>query len=196
VLSKFGLTIVIVVALMLLTVAATADTLLSRDNQVSGDGFSLQGVRSPFSLFDPARFQMDHSYSLTFFSSGGNGDMIAMYLNRMQYDLGDNLRLSVQLGWLHQPQAALGISEQTLSNQIYPAVRVDWQPFENVFIRVNYERVAPHYYYGGPNQRRSAWGGYDGPIRGRYWSPAPYGYDIYGWDRNQSGQQDAESEGR
>ncbi|MFH2054811.1 MAG: hypothetical protein ABIJ61_02520, partial [bacterium] len=105
------------------------------------------GASSPFSLFDMSRLHMQQSYSLSFFSSGGQSESIAMYLNQIDYDLTKTLRFSMGIAWLHQPQATLGFSEQTISNRLLPSFSLDWRPSDKFHLRVDYRTLSP--YYGG-----------------------------------------------
>ena len=132
---------------------------------------SLTGATSPFSLFDMSRFHMQQSYSLSFFSSGGQSESIAMYLNQIDYDLTRTLRLSVGVAWLHQPQATLGFSEQTVSNRLLPSFSLDWRPSDNFHLRVDYRTLSP--YYGGHYYYRDRYyQPYYDPEPGRVWEPA------------------------
>jgi hypothetical protein len=117
----------------------------------------LVGASSPFSLLDFSRLHMQHSYNLSFFSSGGHSESIAMYLNQIDYDLTSTMRLSVGLAWLHQPQATLGFSEQTVSERLLPSFSLSWQPSKNFFLRVDYRTLSPYssyYHYRDRDQDR------------------------------------------
>ena len=103
----------------------------------------LVGASSPFSLLDFSKLHMQHSYNLSFFSSGGHSESIAMYLNQIDYDLTRTLRLSVGLAWLHQPQATLGFSEQTVSERLLPSFSLNWHPSKNFMLRVDYRTLSP-----------------------------------------------------
>ena len=54
-------------------------------------------------LFDPSKFSMSHSYSLSFFSMGNQSLNQGLYLNTMRYQLSDPLRAELRVGFLHQP---------------------------------------------------------------------------------------------
>jgi hypothetical protein len=109
----------------------------------------LTGANTPFSLLDLSKFHMSHSYGLTYFSGAGQSEMIAMYLNQIDYDITRTLRLSVGLAWVHQPQATLGLSTQTVSNRLLPSLRLDWRPSDKFHLRVDYRTLSPStsYYY-------------------------------------------------
>ncbi|MCK4856582.1 MAG: hypothetical protein KAT58_01295 [candidate division Zixibacteria bacterium] len=157
-----------VLLLVILYGTLAADKTLVSQQAVGGNtGIEVKGVASPFSLFDRTRFQMNHGYSISYFSAGGEGNMIAMYLNQIDYDLTRTLRLSVRLSWLHQPQAALGISKRTISNQLLPAFRLDWRPSDKFHLQINYETLSPYSYY----HRRS--GFYDNSLWGGETKVAP-----------------------
>ena len=50
------------------------------------------------SIFDPTKFNMDHSFSMSFFSIGGKGVSQGLYLNTMSYQLSSPLLLKLQWG--------------------------------------------------------------------------------------------------
>jgi hypothetical protein len=144
-----GMKNILIVALLvtLLPCMLLAGETLVQQGSTGGQQSLLSlGSKSPFSLFDPSRFHMSQSYSISFFSGGGQSNSIAMYLNRMDYDLTDNLRLSVGFAWLHQPQAALGFSKQTISNELLPSASLDWRPSSNFHLQVNFETLSPYLY--------------------------------------------------
>ncbi len=103
---------------------------------------------SKFSLFDPSRLRIRHSYSVSVFSGGGQSQTIAAYLNQIDYQFAKPLRLSIGLAYLHQPQGLIGAStNRALNNRILPSFQLIWEPSKNFNVGISYETYAPGLYY-------------------------------------------------
>lgn len=131
----------------LFAVSVSAGTVMEKGSSASlgnASGVSGTKVSSPFSLFDPSRLRMSHTYSVNFFSSGGQTQSIAMYLNQIDYQLAKPLRLQVGLAFIHQPQSWFGATaSSTLNNKLLPSFRLLWEPSRNFNVSVSYEQWAP-----------------------------------------------------
>lgn len=100
-------------------------------------------VDSKFSLFDPSRFNMQHSYSIMYSSWGGHGQTIGLYTNEMSYSLSRSIDVNVTLGWLHQPTEIMGNSERGVTDygQILPNVQFKYQPSDKFKLMISYETL-------------------------------------------------------
>ena len=110
----------------------------------TGNSLGSGSVRAPLSLLDPSRFHLSQSYSLSYYSGGGTGQMIGMYLSQVDYEFAKPLHLSVALGFLHQPQTLVGISGQSLGNRILPSFRLSWDPSDKFHFIMGYETRSPY----------------------------------------------------
>jgi hypothetical protein len=141
-----------------LTEAVSAGSLVRKDADSSRPELGVSNAAGLFSLFDPNKFQMRHSYSVSYFSSGGRGQTIAMYLNEIEYQLAEPLTLQMKVGWVHQPQSLIGAGRATsLQSQVLPSFRLDWRPSKNFHLRFSYESFYPYSYdsyYRYRNERR------------------------------------------
>ncbi len=128
-------------------VSASGETLMdqnSRSTVGNQSGVSVGGASTPFSLFDPSRLRMNHTYSVNFFSAGGQTQSIAMYMNQIDYQFAKPLRIQIGLAYIHQPQSWFGASaSSTLNNKILPSFRLFWEPSRNFHVSVGYEQWAP-----------------------------------------------------
>ena len=69
------------------------------------------------SLFNPEKFQMTQSYSMSF-ASGDLGGMSGLYRNTINYKLSDSVKMRFQFGFFHNPMASgSGISTGTNISQ-------------------------------------------------------------------------------
>ena len=155
--------------IIVLTVASvSAETVMDQKSNSSignQNGLSVEKSNMPFSLFDPSRLRMNHSYSMNFFSSGGHTQSIAMYMNQIDYQFAKPLRMEIGIAYIHQPQSLFGAStSSTINNKILPSFRLFWEPSRNFHVSVGYEQWAPGLMNSGcPNYFRSPYGRY-GPF--------------------------------
>ena len=75
---------------------------------------------------------MTQSYSLSYMSGAGQGRMIGMYINQIDYEFAKPLRVSFAIAYLHQPQGLWGARTQISGNKLLPSFRLDWQPSRNL----------------------------------------------------------------
>lgn len=65
--------------------------------------FGLTPQKSSFSLLDPSRLKMRQSYTLSYFSGKKGSESSGLYLNTIQYQISEPLKLTMNLGYLHRP---------------------------------------------------------------------------------------------
>lgn len=101
-------------------------------------------LRSPLqsgqglSLFAPSRFSFRNSYTLSFMSNGRQGNLLGLYVGSVNYQIAKPLEVTVNLGYLHQPQNFVARNRQSgINGQILPSIRLDFRPSENFFFRID-----------------------------------------------------------
>jgi len=121
------------------------DANLNTLDAMKGDGDSFLSR-----LFDPARFSMHQSYSMSFISGGGIGSTgISMFTNTFSYRAADNLFVSADVSAVYSPFSSLGSQFSNSLNGIYLSnARLDWKLGDNTFMRVEYVG-GPAGMYGG-----------------------------------------------
>jgi hypothetical protein len=103
-------------------------------------------VKSSFSLLDPNRFHMSQSYSLWYTSSKSGSRSLAMYLNSIEYQVSDPLKIRVDLGYLHRPGMLLNNNGNFLQEgNIFPSLSINWRPSKNFHFRFDYSQT-PYFY--------------------------------------------------
>ncbi len=55
------------------------------------------------SLFDPSRFQMSHSYTMSVMTFGGRTFNQGHYLNTLNFQISNPLTVQIGVGFMHQP---------------------------------------------------------------------------------------------
>ena len=110
------------------------------------------GLESPsLSLLDPSRISTSHSYTFSYYSGNGRSGSIGMLMNSIEYRVSDPLRVTVDLGILHNPSAIVGHSQAGISPVIVPGIRLQYRPSNNIYLQMNIESY-PAWYgngYGG-----------------------------------------------
>jgi hypothetical protein len=111
-------------------------------------------------LFDPNRFTMQQSYTMSFVSGGGQSTGLGVFTNTFAYRAADNLSISADVSAVYSPFSTLGSNFQKSIDGIYlSSAKLDWKLGDNTFVRVSY--------YGAP------YNSYMSPF-GSYYSPFPY----------------------
>ncbi|MEE9553609.1 MAG: hypothetical protein V3W18_04860 [candidate division Zixibacteria bacterium] len=105
--------------------------------------------KGTYSIFDPSRLSMNQSYSLSYYSGGGNSGSIGYYMNSLEYRFSSPLKIRVDLGYLHSP-TGLFSRNSTVNNSgmFVPGISIDWKPTENFNFRLDYHHVPVDYYRG------------------------------------------------
>ena len=145
--------------------------------QVGKPDFNLMKM----SLLDPERFSMNQQYIMSFSSTGGNGGLMGMYINSMEYRF--NAPLIMRLKVAYQTQTGMvfgrkdsftGLYQNNQGRLFVPSFDIIYKPWKNTTIGIYY-RDYSGMYANNPYQRYGAYNG--------------RGYDmdmynmLYGWDR-------------
>lgn len=106
-------------------------------------------AKAGFSLLDPSRFHISHSYSLSYYSGGGRSGSVGLYMSTLEYQLSRPLSLRVGLGYLHQPLGFLNSNASPVGNEILPSFRLDFRPSDDFHFIVDYMTVPTSAYGTG-----------------------------------------------
>ena len=104
-----------------------------------------RGSPSASFLFDPNRFFMSQSYTLSFTSGSAGSFASGVYLNSMSYRLSDPLTLSADMGFFIPIASTLpgsrpngpGSGEGMQPSLIFPHIGLNYQPSENFSMSVD-----------------------------------------------------------
>ncbi len=93
---------------------------------------------SVMSLFDPSRFSMNHSFSMSMMNMNKQSMSVASYTNNMNFLLRDNLSLQTYVTFM-QPNMISSNSPNPYSNsQLYFNTALDYSPTENTHLQVSF----------------------------------------------------------
>ena len=145
----------VAVAVMLLVVAFAAQAQFKNQaepQQTSSGGLITQPSSSNFFFgwFDPNRFTMHHSFSLSYMTFGGQGMSLGTYTNSMMYQFADNLDARADVSLSYSPFNSFGMKgTKDLSGIYLSRAQVDYRPWENVSVQLQYRQI-PYGYFNSP----------------------------------------------
>lgn len=99
------------------------------------------------SLFDPSRFSMNHSFSMSMMNMNSQSIGVASYTNNMNFTLRDNLRLQTYMTFM-QPKVLSSESPNPYSQtQMYFDAVLDYNPTPNSHLRISFGNYPRYNYY-------------------------------------------------
>ncbi len=117
---------------------SVAESMLRTD-----DGNFLSG------LFDPSKFNMQHSFSLSYTSVAGQGISLGVYTNSMQYKFSDNLDVRTDISLMTSPFNTLGKDAQSsLSGLFLNRAELNYRPWQNTLLQISYRQMPSAYWLG------------------------------------------------
>jgi len=126
--------------------ANTINTILKNVTQPQ---LSLKGM----SLLDPERFNSKNQYMMSFSSAGGNGSMVGMFINTMEYRFNCPLIMRVKVAYetqtgqlFGQNNAFTGMSNNQSGRLYIPSFDLIYQPFKNTTVSFHYRDYTSSYY--------------------------------------------------
>jgi len=103
-----------------------------------------------FGWFDPSRFSMGHSYSLSYTSGGGQGYSLGEYTNSMRYQLSDPLSLRIDMSLSHSPYDSYGGKlGRELSGFRISRAELNYRPSENTYLQIQFRQLPASRYLMG-----------------------------------------------
>lgn len=128
----------LIVLVMLMAITATAQMADQAEIQsIKKDYLGLNPVSKPFSLIDLSRLKFSHSYSVSFFSGGGNSGSLGMYTGTIFYELTPSLSLDIALGIAHNPGLLFGTQSLT-DARFFPAAELNYHPSEKFRLSIGF----------------------------------------------------------
>jgi len=97
------------------------------------------GVLSVLGL-DASRFSMQHSYSMSYASIGGNGYTQGLYLNTMTYQFAMPLSVSLQFGMANNPFQGAKTASILQNGFFISGAQVRYQPWKNTVLQLNFQQ--------------------------------------------------------
>ncbi len=93
---------------------------------------------SMMSLFDPNRFSMNHSFSMSMMNMNKQSIGVASYTNNMNFLLRDNLRLQTYVTFMQPSMISANTPNPYSNSQLYFNTALDYSPMENTHFQVSF----------------------------------------------------------
>jgi hypothetical protein len=101
--------------------------------------------------FNPERFHMRHSFNLSYQTFGGSAFSLGTYTNSMVYEFADNLNARADISLSYSPYNSLStFGKNELSNVYLSRAQVNYSPWENVLLQLQYRELPYSSYYLSP----------------------------------------------
>lgn len=103
--------------------------------------------------FNPDKFHMRHSFDLSFATFGNQSLSLGTYTNSMSYEFADNLVARTDLSLSYSPYnnlPTLNGKKNDLSSVYLSRAQLDYKPWDNVLVQVQYRSVPYGSYYYSP----------------------------------------------
>ncbi len=109
---------------------------LSQNNAIFNMPANSDG--SVMSLFDPSRFSMNHSFSMSMLSMNSQSIGVASYTNNMNFLLRDNLRLQTYVTFMQPNMISSNTPNPYSNSQLYYDAVLDYSPTDNTHFQVSF----------------------------------------------------------
>jgi hypothetical protein len=101
--------------------------------------------------FNPEKFHMRHSFSLSYQTVGGSALSLGTYTNSMLYEFADNLNARADISMSYSPYSSLSTFRKDDLNAVYLSrAQINYAPWENVLLQVQYRQLPYSNYYFSP----------------------------------------------
>ena len=147
---------ILLVFCLLFTLQAISFAQFKNDNGFKPsvkDGIINDSPNFVLGFFDPSKFSMSHSYTMSYTSFAGNGLALGVYTNSMMYRFTDRFNVQVDASISHSPYNTFGKDQQNNLNGIrLSRAEVNYMPWDNFKVSLQYRNDPSMYYYGSPYQ--------------------------------------------
>jgi hypothetical protein len=117
---------IMIVGLMAAAVGAQTTDMAALQTAGQSVALGSRPAASSFSLLDLSRIRFSNSYSMSFFSGGGQSGSMGLLNSTILYDFSSKLSLAVNVGVLHNTGAIWG--QTGTDATILPGFRLDYHP--------------------------------------------------------------------
>ena len=154
---------------IILSMVSISDAQLREDLNYGSDYSGVityeQQPSSPGNWMNMLNMTMNHSYSMTFSSFGGQMQNLNAYTNSMMFDISNNLNAQVDVSFLHSPfgNSFAGNNSSLGSRIIVERARLDYKLSENTHISLEFSQ-RPYGYSPFSNYGYGFNRGYDSPF--------------------------------
>jgi hypothetical protein len=100
-----------------------------------------------FGWFDPSRFTMRNSYSLSYTTSGGKGYSLGTLTSSLEYQISNPLSVQFDVSLMHSPFSNLGGRFANDVSGIYlTRAELNYRPSKNMLLQIQYRQLPAMYW--------------------------------------------------
>jgi len=116
-------------------------------------------------FINPKNFYLKHSVNLSYQTMGNSSVSLTSYTATLGYKVMDNMNISADVTMQYSPYASIGSNNPAINKNFQNSfnglnlsrVSLDYQPFKNMFISVNYINNKNNLYWNDNNFHNSFW---------------------------------------
>jgi hypothetical protein len=116
-------------------------------------------------FINPKNFYLKHSVNLSYQTMGNSSVSLTSYTATLGYKVMDNMNISADITMQYSPYASIGSNNPAINKNFQNSfnglnlsrVSLDYQPFKNMFISVNYINNKNNLYWNDNNFHNSFW---------------------------------------
>lgn len=150
----------LVVMLCFTTATAQFKSKVEPRQTVSESIMRTDGGSFLFGWFDPSKFNMRHSFSLSYQTFGGQGLSMGIYTNSMMYKFSDDLDIQADVSLMASPFNSFGKQAQNSLNGLFlNRAELNYRPWKNALFQIQYQQLPPIYWL---NSGYRSWNAFDG----------------------------------
>ncbi len=116
-------------------------------------------------FINPKNFYLKHSVNLSYQTMGSSSVSLTSYTATLGYKVMDNMNISADVTMQYSPYASIGSNNPAINKNFQNSfnglnlsrVSLDYQPFKNMFISVNYINNKNNLYWNDNNFHNNFW---------------------------------------
>jgi hypothetical protein len=113
-----------------------------------------------FGWFDPSRFTMHNSYSLSYTTSGGKGFSLGTLTSSLAYQISNPLSVQFDVSLMHSPYNNLGGNfSKEISGVYLSGAELNYRPSKSTLLQIQYRQLPAMYWLN--NDRFGFMSGFD-----------------------------------
>lgn len=116
-------------------------------------------------FINPKNFSISHSVNMSYMTGGNTSVSLTSYTATLNYKILKNMNISADVTMQYSPYASIGSNNPAINKDFQNSlnginlsrVSLDYQPFKNMFISVDYVNLKGNPFYNDNNYYNSFW---------------------------------------
>jgi hypothetical protein len=116
-------------------------------------------------FINPKNFSISHSVNMSYMTGGSSSVSLTSYTATLNYRVLENMNISADVTMQYSPYASMGSTNAAINKDFQNSfnginlsrVTLDYEPFKNMFIRVDYVNLKGNPFYNDNSYYNSYW---------------------------------------